>query len=176
MKKLFAIICFLVMGNSGVFAGALTATTTNFGVVAWEYIDSSTNVYRPGVNDSVIGVDTVVLFKKVTYTPGYVYALLTADSVGATDTISIEYVAYKSSGTSYITVGTGLCDTIEPQAAIGTFYRASALPIGKTAWGTHFDIKAVGWIAAKIAKIRRAYLIGGKPIYGTYEVSRPRQN
>lgn len=174
MKKFMYGLILLIGVCFTVHAGAVTQTTTNFGVVAWEYLDSATNVYRAGSGDSVLGVDTSDLFVKKVYSPGCVYAVVTKDSVGAADTIAIEYVTYrKTSSGSYIEVMTGLCDTIVPVEAAGSFYRMSNVPIGQTAWGSYFTVRAVGWISGKIAKVRRAYLLVGRPVYGSYGVPQP---
>lgn len=173
MKKITAVFSVLVAMFAIVFyayGGAIVAPT--FGSYHWELLDSATNVYS---TDSVLGVDTQTLFSKKPYVPGYRYAVCIRDSVGAADTITLQAFTYFSNATgTYTSLGAFTFDTLEPVAAVGSNYRRAAMiPAGSTTPCSHFSVSAVGWIAAKVAKIRKAYLFAGKQVIGTYEVDAP---
>ena len=160
MKKFLGLFLVLVAVVS-VNAGTLAAFTT-YGPISWTKVDTAYNIYTPGGRDSVLGSDTSWLFKNVAYEPGFIYALYTADSVGATDTVQIVVTPWSTSYGRFTSLGTVVCDTLIPQATVGTFNRWSALTVGNPYPCSYFSIGVHGWINAKIAKIRRASLWKGK--------------
>lgn len=161
MKKFFVSLLLALAFAGMVNAGTLSAYTT-YGPITWTSVDTAKTIYTAGGLDSILGADTMFLFKGVTYEPGYIYALQTTDSVGAADTILIHQIFYSTSRGNKVRIGGAVCDTIEPQATVGSFYRFSALTVGNPYPCIKFDLNAVGWISAKIAKIRRAELFKGK--------------
>lgn len=170
MKKIFAVLGILAAMAFVAYGGAITEPT--YGTYQWELLDSSTNVYS---TDSVSGVDTQTLFSKKPYVPGYRYAVSIRDSVGATDTIQLQAFTYFSNATgTYTYLGAFTFDTLEPVATVGSNYRRAAmLPVGATTPCSHFSVSAVGWIANKVAKVRKAYLFAGRHVVGTYETPAP---
>lgn len=160
MKKYLSLVILLLAAIT-LQAGTLAAYTT-YGPISWSKVDTAKNIYTAGGLDSVLGADTQWLFKNIAYEPGNIYALHTADSVGATDTVQIVVIPYSTSFGRSISLGTLVCDTIVPQATVGTFYRWSALTVGNPYPCSYFDVGVHGWISAKIAKVRRASLWKGK--------------
>jgi hypothetical protein len=156
MKKfvlLFAVLAMAFAAN----AGTLSAFT-NYGPVAWESVDTAYNIYS---RDSLKAADTIILFNKVKYDPGYMYAVVTTDSVGATDTIRMDQIFYATSSYNGKTVqimDAKECDTIVPTAATSSMYRVSALTVGNPWPCNRFTVRAISWISAKVAIIRRAEL------------------
>lgn len=174
MKKFlfgfFALLC-----ASYAFAGAWTAPTsfpTNTGSLLMKQIYNTSTADRAIYGtDSILGADTINIVTKMTVDPTATYMLSTSDSVGATDTIRIEVVTYRGDGTQ---LGVAECDTIVPVAGAGTFYRQSAIQVNKTVAGSTMTIRAIGWISAKIAKIRKATVFAIVPIQ-PYEPNKLKQ-
>jgi hypothetical protein len=161
MKKFLVSFLLALVLAASVQAGTLAAFTT-YGPITWTSVDTAKTIYTAGGLDSVKGADTMFLFKAVTYEPGYIYALQTEDSVGATDSLLIHQIFYSTSRGNKVRIGGAVCDTFEPQATVGSFYRFTALTVGNPYPCVKFDVNAVGWISGKIAKIRRAELWRGK--------------
>jgi hypothetical protein len=173
MKKIsflvFAVLVMFTLAN----AGAMHAIPKDSVLISWEKIDTArpANIYS---TDSVLGADSTVLFSKVSFTPGCTYAVVTYDSIGAADTCKVTCRLYETSYNGYKTIANIVCDTIEPVAATSSFTRATSLWPLNTYVLSKFDVKVVGWISLKVAKIRSASLWRGRLITGSYPVETPR--
>lgn len=176
MKKFVLYFVMAILGATlSVQAGAPTAATL-YGPISWtpftrsmDGVGSASSIgntgdtcYKIYNRDSLKAADTMLLFRGVVYQPGCIYRLQTTDSVGATDTIRIEQVFYATSYGKDVAIGTAECDTIVPQAGVSSFVRWSALTVGNPHPCIKFDVRAISWISAKVAYIRRAELWKGK--------------
>ena len=151
----------MLLAVASIQAGTLSAYTT-YGPVSWSKVDTAKNIYTAGGVDSILGSDTSWLFNKVAYEPGFIYALHTEDSVGATDTVQVVVIPWETSRGNFVNIGTLVCDTLEPRATTARFHRWSELTVGNPYPCSYFSVGMHGWISAKIAKVRRASLWKGK--------------
>ena len=59
----------LVLALASLAPAGTLAAFTNYGPVKWESVDTAYNIYS---RDSLKAADTIILFNKATYTPGYI--------------------------------------------------------------------------------------------------------
>jgi hypothetical protein len=173
MKKILSLFAVLFVSVQ-LFAAAPTAPTLYNNTSA--SIDYAANIYKTGNpngavstgRDSLIGVDSIVLLKKFSIDPKFLYRLQILDSGGVADTskYEIQYFFGDKNGTEYKTASS-LIDSAAGSAPAAGIKRLKSidLAVNTTSWPMAVTVLVKKPVAALIYKIYRVELIKTQPYY-----------
>lgn len=173
MKKILSLFAVMVV-TVQLFAATPTAPTLYNNTSA--SVEYHANIYKTSNpmgavstgRDSLVGVDSIILLKKVPIDPKFLYRLQVLDSGGIADTskYEIQYFFGDKNGTEYKTAST-LIDSAAGSAPAAGIKRLKTidLEVNTTSWPMAITVLVKKPVAALIYKIYRVELIKTQPGY-----------